>query len=125
MSINSISQHLFHIAYLCKSYPLRRGFYVGCPIKTGLPRNDRRAVAIVMARLVELGKLMNDMKKIWDERWQPVRDWPGLMSVTHRYMIDTFPTYVNRPEKYWSRFHNPKYGGCVVKVRILLVLATK
>jgi hypothetical protein len=57
--------------------------------------------------------------RVWNHRWDVQFDWPGVVSRSHRFMVDTYPVYQCNPVRYRQskKLWNPKYGRPILKAR--------
>ena len=70
-----------------KMYPVDRACRATCPRPRGLPRDGRHAKKAICKRLIKLARMMDDLQGVWNARWDPKNDMPGLMSNMHRFMV--------------------------------------
>lgn len=114
--------------WFIKTYPHQRNAWRTLPAEFNghAPRNNRRLAYRIGQRIIRLGRMMNDLEKGWNERFDASKTLPGVFDASVRTMLDTFPTTVRLPLR-WSLSRllvNPKYGGLsVVKVQNALVFS--
>ena len=123
----SNSIHLFQIMWYMKTNPLQRNAWRSLPsdFNDFAPRDNRNLCRMISLRIIALCPLMNDLDTVWNERWDDERTLPGLFPDSCRTMLDTFPTFVRLPLRWASSrlLVNPKYGGAVMKVRLMYCLS--
>lgn len=78
---------IYTAGFWVKVYPVDRACRAVCPRPRGLPRDGRHAKKAICKRLIKLARMMDDLQGVWNSRWDPKNDMPGLMSNMHRFMV--------------------------------------